>query len=523
MNEETHLFTTPSGQQQRSNEHPAHPHANTKRLLTSLHTSMISLGGIIGTGLFIGVRITLLNGPIISLMSYLYISLICFYIIQAVGEMSCYMPLNGSLCQFQFIYISNPIGVMNSFIYWISWSITLALELSLIYNMLKYWQWSWIDNIGETWMIFIIWLILTICNLFPVNNYGNIEFIITIFKIFFMMGWIGISISLVLNNGTEFKYWNKDLIWGIDYIKVTENPVGSKLINILSSLISSCFTFQSIESVAICSGEIIDVHKNLPRAIKYVVLRIVVFYILTLFLLTLMIPCNDPRLVSRGTDDVFASPFLIGLINMGMSSSSFLLGFFNFIILISMVSAANSNIYFGSRCLLSMVEEGYFPVVFGETTKNGVPFNAILLTSSIGLISLLSKFKSIDIFYKLLINLSSTSGLIMWLFILISYLQFRRALAFNSIVYETLAYTAVHRFPMIKLSYITIVSIVTIIIGNGIVNIWEFSWDLFISCYLTLIILIVGSVWLSVIWKQPILKKIEDIDIFTDQSVHAFK
>ena len=73
---------------------------------------------------------------------------------------------------------------MNSFIYWISWSITLALELSLIYNMLKYWQWSWIDNIGETWMIFIIWLILTICNLFPVNNYGNIEFIITIFKIF---------------------------------------------------------------------------------------------------------------------------------------------------------------------------------------------------------------------------------------------------------------------------------------------------------------------------------------------------
>lgn len=86
MNEETHLFTTPSGQQQRSNEHPAHPHANTKRLLTSLHTSMISLGGIIGTGLFIGVRITLLNGPIISLMSYLYISLICFYIIQAVGK-----------------------------------------------------------------------------------------------------------------------------------------------------------------------------------------------------------------------------------------------------------------------------------------------------------------------------------------------------------------------------------------------------------------------------------------------------
>lgn len=83
-------------------QHPHQPHisAHTKRLLNSRHISMISIGGIIGTGLFMGIRQTLTNGPIISIISYLYISALCYYMITAVGEMSCYMPLNGSLCQF---------------------------------------------------------------------------------------------------------------------------------------------------------------------------------------------------------------------------------------------------------------------------------------------------------------------------------------------------------------------------------------------------------------------------------------
>ncbi|RCK59625.1 Arginine permease [Candida viswanathii] len=478
---------------------------------------MISIGGLIGTGLFIGVRVTLLNGPIISLCSYIYISLICYYIIQAVGEMSIYMPLNGSLCQFLFKFISNPVGVVTNFIYWISWSITLALELSLIYNILANFKLAIIEE-NETAVIFVMWLAPTVVNLLPVNNYGNVEFVITIFKVLFMIGWICLSATLILYQGDGFKYWNRDLIWGIEYIKVVKNPIGSKIINILSSLVSSCFTFQSIESIAICSGEIKDVNKNLPKAIKYVVLRIVVFYILTLFLLTLMIPCDDPRLTSDD-DGIFASPFILALSNLN-SNGYFLLAF-NFIILLSMISAANSNIYFGSRCLLSMVEEDYFPEMFAKTTSHGVPYNAVLLTSAIGLISLFSKFKSIDAFYKLLINLSSTSGLVMWLCILVAYLQFRKALQYNSLEYEKLSYVA--GYPMIVFSYFTIVSIIVVILGNGIVNIWDFNWDSFISCYLTLVMLVIGSYTLSVLWEQPLLRPVDQVDIFTDQSPLAFK
>lgn len=222
---------------------------------------------------------------------------------------------------------------------------------------------------------------------------------------------------------------------------------------------------------------------------------------------------------------LMSSPFVVGLINCGIGNGSYLIQIVNFVILTSMISAANSNIYFGSRCLISMIEEGYFWRVFGKTIMNsGVPVYAILLTSFIGLvIALLSNFKSAGIFLTLLINLSATSGLLMWLFILISYLRFRKALEYNNINHGDLVYTSLFCcFPMKQSSWISIVSIVGIILSNGIVNIWQFSWDSFASCYLTLIVVVVGVLYFSFKWDEPVLRSVDEIDIFTNQSSNAF-
>ena len=538
------VFNTLNNGHNHQNNFPQHTSVHTKRLLNSRHISMISIGGIIGTGLFIGIRQTLTNGPIISIISYMYISMLCYYIITAVGEMSCFMPLNGSLCQFQFKFISNPVGIMNNFVYWISWSVTLGLELSLIYELLCQLIISMdlmplllMSSMAASWLgdkssvLAVTWLALTSANLFPVNYYGEVEFMVTIIKVGFMVTWIGLSIWLVFT-GVGFTNWlNFELIWGINTIEVVNSPVLNKLVNILSSsIVSSCFTFQSIESVGICSGEIENIGQNLPKAIKYIVMRILVFYIGSLILLTLMIPSNDPQLVSNNNNDsssnmLMSSPFVVGLINCGIGNGSYLIQIVNFVILTSMISAANSNIYFGSRCLISMIEEGYFWRVFGKTIMNsGVPVYAILLTSFIGLvIALLSNFKSAGIFLTLLINLSATSGLLMWLFILISYLRFRKALEYNNINHGDLVYTSLFCcFPMKQSSWISIVSIVGIILSNGIVNIWQFSWDSFASCYLTLIVVVVGVLYFSFKWDEPVLRSVDEIDIFTNQSSNAF-
>ncbi|KAK6460034.1 lysine-specific permease [Scheffersomyces coipomensis] len=525
VDETSHLLVSSEvqGQHQQYEEH--HQHVHTKRLLQSRHIEMISLGGIIGTGLFIGVRSQLVTGPIISLLSYAYISIICYTIIQSVGEMSCFMPINGSICQFQFKFLSNSIGLSINIIYWISWSITLALELSLIYEMLTFWEFQFIQD-NPILIIFSIWLILTLFNLFPVNYYGEIEFMISILKVLFIICWIFISIYLILHNNIGFKNWDRKLIWGIDTIHIIKNPIQSKAVNILSTLVSSCFTFQSIESIAICSGEIKDAHTSLPKAIKYILVRIVVFYMLTLFLLTILIKCDDPNL-TNDNNDIFSSPFLIGLINCGISSSSFILGTFNSIIIICMLSAANSNIYFGSRCLISIIESESDldapPHMFeflSITDSHGVPYPAILLTSSIGLISLFSKYKTIEILFKLLINLCATSGLIMWLFISICYLRFLKILKFNNLNYNHLNFKSSIKLKW--LNWFAIINIILIIFSNGLINIWKFDWDNFISCYLTSIILVICTFSLSWYWNEPIIRPIEAIDIFTDQSPYAF-
>ncbi|KAK6459043.1 lysine-specific permease [Scheffersomyces xylosifermentans] len=529
-NEETPLIR-PNGQDEladgelllHSEQH--HEHVNTKRLLNSRHISMISIGGIVGTGLFLGIRAALVNGPIISILSYAYISVICYTVIQSVGEMACFMPLNGSVCQFQFIFLSNSIGLAINVIYWISWSITLALEISLIYSVLSFWSDSFpFIKEHQLTIIFAFWLVLTLFNLLPVNFYGEIEFVISILKISFIICWIVLSVYILTSRHVGFKYWTKDLLWGIDTIRVVKNPVGSKVLNIMASLVSSCFTFQSIESIAICSGEIHDAHVNLPKAIKYVLARIIVFYITTLFLLTMLIPCNHPQLTNGGSDDdIFSSPFLIGLINCGISTSSFILSVFNFVILVSMISAANSNIYFGSRCLISMVEEGYFPKFLSYTNSKGVPYPAILLTSSLGLISLFSKSETIAVLFNLLVNLCATSGLIMWLFISVSYLRFLRTLTFNGLDYNRLSFRTKYPRLLVVLNWISIASIVAIILGNGVLNFWNFNWNNFFSCYLTSIILIATSFGLSWYWNEPLLIPLGSIDIFSEQSPFAFE
>ncbi|KAI5965415.1 LYP1 [Candida margitis] len=387
---------------------------------------------------------------------------------------------------------------------------------------------------SKTGIILLIWILLTAANLFPVNYYGEIEFIVTIIKVAFMISWIGLSICLVSLQIGLINWQNRELLWGINTIQVVTNPILNKVINILSSsIVSSCFTFQSIESVGICSGEIEDIGRNLPKAIKYIVMRIVLFYLGSLVLLTLMIPSNDSRLIdNNGNGDsgsAMTSPFVIALINCGVGGTSILINIVNFVILTSMISAANSNIYFGSRCLLSMVEEGYFWPQFAKTTRNGgVPVYAILLTSAIGLIiSLLSNWKSMDIFLTLLINLSATTGLLMWLFISVSYLRFRATLEYNGLPYNQLSYTSssslLFCLPMRQASWFSIVSIVVIILSNGVTNVWQFNWDSFASCYLTSIVVIIGVVCFSYKWNEPVLKPVAEIDIFTDHSPNAFK
>ena len=158
-----------------------------KRGLKARHVSMIALGGTIGTGLFISTGSTLADaGPVLALISFLFMTTIAFSVTQSLGEMATLIPVSGSFAQFVTRWISKSAGAANGWLYWFSWAITFALELSVVGQVIEYWT----DAVPLAAWISIFFVIITIFNFFPVKFYGEVEFWVASIKVIAVFGWI---------------------------------------------------------------------------------------------------------------------------------------------------------------------------------------------------------------------------------------------------------------------------------------------------------------------------------------------
>ena len=286
-----------------------------QRGLKSRHISMIAIGGTIGTGLFISTGMTLANaGPVSAFISYLFMTTLAFSVTQSLGEMATLIPVTGSFAQFVGRWCSPAFGAANGWCYWFAWSITYALELSVVGQVIQ----KWTTAVPLAAWIGIFFVILTAANLIPVKFYGEIEFWIASMKFIAVVGWILYAFIMVCGAGKTgpvgFRYWRDPGPWGPGlYVK---NVNTARFLGWLSSLISAAFTFQGCELVGIAAGESRNPHKTIPSAIRKVLFRILVFYVLCMFFIGLLVPYNDPQLKNDG-DFSASSPFIISMQNAG--------------------------------------------------------------------------------------------------------------------------------------------------------------------------------------------------------------
>lgn len=474
------------------------PHSHTKRLLSPNVVSMISIGSTIGTGLFFSIRNCLINGPLISILCYSYISAVSLVIIVITCRLSGTYPINGSLCYFQFKFLSKSIGYANNLIYWFSWSLTLALELSVLSQILKIWNIPFLDNHSSI-IIFGIWLLMTSINLLPINFFGYVEFVISFVKIILIVSWAVIVVFGLFGANPDhrvvgFTVWSQNSLFG-------DND--NIWLSSWNCMIFASFTFQSIESIALTSGEIKSPTKrNFDKIINLVFVRIILIYLVSLILLTLIVPYNDP-LLTFGDESIISSPFIIALLNLGYEKSH-IVSIFNLIIFITIFSAANSNIYFGSRCLLAISEQ--LPVGTARdtlifTTNTGVPVYAILLTSIPGLICLLLKFKSVELIFSFLLNCCASAGILMWALLGLSY--YRYAKAVNQQGYLS------------HLSMFISINIIAILATSGLQYLGD--WQQVLGSYLTPALFVAIWIFLKFYLGDSWLIPIDEIDYVTDR------
>ena len=384
-----------------------------RHTLQSRHLSMIALGGTIGTGLFIasGSAITT-AGPGGSLVAYFIMGLMVFFLMTSLAEMATYNPRSGSFAEYATHYVDPALGFAMGWNYWFGGAITIAVELSTVGIVMNF----WFPHIAAWIFSLLAFVIIFTINYFSVRAYGEAEFWLSLLKIaaviIFLIVGIGIILGLVGNHPAI----------GFKNFTYKQAPFVNGIPGIISAFVVSGFSFQGTEMVGIAAGESADPKHSIPKAIHATFWQILLFYILTISVIACILPYTDKRLLSSNVQDIITSPFTLIFQYAGLRYAA---GIMNFVILIAVVSSANSWLYAISRILFSQSMEGFLWKGFKDVNRRGVPIISFLAMSVLSLALWGLQFIGPNV-YNYLISATSLAGFMEWLGIAIAHYRFRR-------------------------------------------------------------------------------------------------
>lgn len=481
-----------------------------KRALKPRHVGMIALGGTIGTGFFVGISEPLENaGPVGMLIAYLFMASLAYSVMQSLGEMATFIPVTSAFSVFSQRFLSPALGAANGYMYWFSWSITFALELSVIGQIIQYWTYK----VPIAAWISIFWVLLAGLNFCPVKYYGEFEFWIAFIKVVAIIGFIIYAFIMVCGAGKTgpvgFRYWRHGYAFGTGIISKNRNE--ARFLGWVSSLINAAFTYQGTELVGITAGEAANPRKTVPKSIKRTLWRILIFYIVSLIFVGLLVPYNDHGLYDSRSY-ASSSPFILAIKNSG---TKVLPDIFNAVILITVISAGNSDIYVGSRVMYSLANSGLAPKIFARSTKKGVPYVAVAFTALIGALGYLETSASGQDAFNWLMNITGVAGFFSWWLISWSHLRFMKALKHRGISRDDLPFKASF-MPYIAI-YGFFFMILIIFIQGFTCFTPKFNASDFVAAYISIGIFIGLWVFFQIWFRGPLLVPVSQIDIDTDR------
>ncbi|MFC5530238.1 amino acid permease [Cohnella yongneupensis] len=444
--------------------------------------TMISLGGSIGTGLFLASGGAIHDaGPGGALLAYAVIGIMVYFLVTSLGEMATYMPVSGTFSTYATKFVDPSLGFALGWNYWYNWAITIAAELSAATLIIKFWL---PDSPSYLWSALFLALMVGL-NLLSVKSYGESEYWFAMIKIVTVIVFIGIGLLMIVG------IWNGDAV-GFRNFTAGDAPISGGWLAVLGVCMAAGFSFQGTELVGIAAGESENPRQNVPRAIRSVFWRILLFYIFAIFVVGMLIPFTTDTLAS---DSVAASPFTIIFEKAGLSVAASVM---NAVILTSVLSAGNSGMYASTRMLWVLAKEGKAPKLFATLNKRGIPVNALLATAAVGMFAFLASFFGDGQVYIWLLNASGMSGFIAWLGIAISHYRFRKAYVGQGRRLEDLPYRS-KWFPVGPI--LAGVMCMIVIIGQSIsaFSDGQVDWMFLFASYVGIPFFLV--LWLGYKWK----------------------
>lgn len=426
--------------------------AGLRRRLTSRHLSMIAIGGAIGTGLFLGSGGTISQaGPGGALLAYAVVGMMVLFVMQSLGELSTHLPVAGSFHTYAARYVSPSFGFAMGWNYWFNWAITLAAELVAAGVIMSFW---FPDVPAWIWAAAFLAL-LTGLNWLSARAFGEGEFWLALIKVVTVLVFLVLGVLMILGvlggPSPGFSNWTHG-----------DGPFVGGWVSVVSVFMIAGFSFQGTELVGVAAGESANPRRDMPRAIRSVFWRIMLFYIGAIAVIGFLLPYTDPSLLAAAnSEDITASPFTLVFERAGIALAA---GVMNAVILTAILSAGNSGLYASTRMLYAMAKEGVAPRLFARLNERGVPVMALLATAAIGLFGFLTEVMGDGAAYTWLINVSGLSGFIVWVGIAWSHFRFRRAWIRQGRNVSELPYVA-PLFPLGPL--LAIVLLLVVIIGQN--------------------------------------------------------
>ncbi|MEX9974462.1 amino acid permease [Providencia rettgeri] len=385
-----------------------------RRELKARHLAMIAIGGSIGTGLFVASGATVAQaGPGGALLSYAIIGLMVYFLMTSLGELAAYMPVSGSFATYGAKYVDEGFGFALGWNYWYNWAVTIAVDLVAAQLVMTYW---FPDTPGWIWSAIFL-AIIFLLNFISVKGFGEAEYWFSLIKVTTVVIFIVVGVLMIFGimSGAENAGWHN---W-----EIGDAPFAGGFSAMIGVAMIVGFSFQGTELIGIAAGESKDPAKNIPKAVRKVFWRILLFYIFAILIISLIIPYTDPNLLRNDVKDISVSPFTLVFENAGLLSAAAVM---NAVILTAVLSAGNSGMYASTRMLYTLAREGKAPRIFARLSKGGVPRYALLATTVVAGLCFLSSMFGNQTVYLWLLNTSGMTGFIAWLGIAISHYRFRR-------------------------------------------------------------------------------------------------
>lgn len=383
-----------------------------KRSMTAGQMEMISLGGAIGVGLFMGASSTIKwTGPSV-LLAYIFVGVILYIVMRALGEMLYVDPGTGSFADYASEHVHPIAGYLAE---WANVFQYIVVGISEVVATTEYLRFWWKGTSDWAAGVIII-LFLLVANLASAKAYATLEFWFAMIKVVTIILMILLGFAVIL-----FGFGNGGHPVGFSNLWSHGGFFTGGLKGFFFSMAIIVGSYEGIELIGISAGEVSDPHKAIVKSVKSVLWRILIFYVGAIFVIVTIYPWNKL--------DSIGSPFVTTFAKVGITAAASVI---NFVVLTAALSGANSGIYSSSRMLYKLAHEGEAPKTFGHVSKRIVPSHAIIgITSGIFIgfmLNVLAQFlnKSLANIFVIVYSSSVLPGMVAWFVILLAELRFRR-------------------------------------------------------------------------------------------------